>query len=291
MQRIIKEEQIKEIVKQVITDTLKESLLNEIQKKIDNFSKRAAFIDAFNQKNGQDNDKVWFIQIMIRKKDNPNLDLKTMYPGQYHAGAVYGNFSNSTAFLVHTGDELLALKQQIVDYCDKNNARAVIWLNPRSETAVQKYLPIFRKGLTDKHGKPLPVTDPRYVNALELLYGQCKFDRKNFADRKFCKYDIDTDNKTDQNFAIRLIKSYTNIPDDYIEPTASGGLHIICPDQYAPYMKELSKYLRMIDARVVKDNSGKFVVDKYPDLGFQQTAHFNEDANTILYANVNTPGY
>ena len=122
---------------------------------------------------------------MIRKKDNPNLDLKSMYPGKYHAGAVYGNFSDGTAFLVHTGDELLALKQQIVNFCDTNNARAVFWLNPRSEAAVQKYLPVFRKSLTDKHGKPLPVTDPRYINALELLYGQCKYDKKNFPDRKF----------------------------------------------------------------------------------------------------------
>lgn len=80
MRRIIKEDQIKKIVKQVIVDTLKESLINEVKKKIDNFSKRAAFIDTFNQKNGQNNDNVWFIQIMIRKKDNPNLDLKSMYP-------------------------------------------------------------------------------------------------------------------------------------------------------------------------------------------------------------------
>lgn len=50
MQRIIKEDQIKKIVKQVIVDTLKESLINEVKKKIDNFSKRAAFIDTFNQK-------------------------------------------------------------------------------------------------------------------------------------------------------------------------------------------------------------------------------------------------
>lgn len=291
MRQIIKEERIKKIVREIVANTLKESLINEVKKRIDNFQKRAAFIDEFNQKNGQNNDNVWFIQIMIRKKDNPNLDLKSMYPGKYHAGAVYGNFTDGTAFLVHTGDELLALKQQIVNFCISNNARAVFWLNPRSESAVQKYLPVFRKGLTDKNGKPLPVTDPRYVNALELLYGQCKFDRKNFPDRKFCKYDIDTDNKEDQQFAVRLIKSYTDIPDDYIEATPSGGLHVICPDQYAPYMKELSKYLRIIDARVIKDNRGQFVVDKYPDLGFQQTAHFNEDCNVLLFAEVDTSGY
>jgi hypothetical protein len=289
MRQVIKESQLRTLIKNAIYEAVNEVMLNEIQNKINNFQKRAQFIDNYNQKNGANPDNVWFIQTMIRKKDNPNKDLKAQYPNEYHGGAVYGNFSNGTAFLVHDGQELLTLESQIVNFCDTNNARAVMWLNPRSESAVKAYCPKFRSSLVNRYGKPLPVTDPRNIYALELLYGQCKFDRKNFPERKYCKYDIDSTDPKVQDFCIKTIKQYLNLPDECFEKTASGGLHVICPDQYDPIMKKLSYELRWLDRgqRDIKTHK----ISDYPDLGFQQTAHFNEDANVILYANVDTKGY
>lgn len=271
------EKAIKESLNKVMVN---EALLTEVQVKKDNFDFWANYIDDFIKKNGQNDDLVWYIQVMQRMKDNPGMQKQN-----YHAGANYGTFADGGAITVHNGAELQQAKAQIIQYCDAKNARAVIFANPRSESAVNNFLPTYRARSGGN------VNDPRYVNAKEILMGQIKHDPKKFPGRKVCKFDIDETDPRVKKLAKIIIQYYDPnaiiVDDTNAGNSPSGGLHIGISDGYAPYVKEMIEMLRIADAKP-KRSGGR---DFFPDEGFKQTIHFNPDANFILYSNVNTPGY
>ena len=251
------EGQIKHLIKENIRRYLAES-----QSKIDNFD---FVVDKMLEFNSPDD--FYFVQIIKRFKDNPNDDKNH---GNYHGGAWYLG-----GYRVHSAEELLSLKDSIIDICEKNNARAYITINTRSDKETDSYINVYRR-----HFNP---SDARYIYADQIIPGQAK-DGPNWAGRrKRLVIDIDVpnnektrDGKNVWNEVKRILNAVGITPiGEYVTP--SGGLHIILPD------KEDDKFL------LIKDLFRKF--DNWRDKGRLAMVHPNVDAKIILYSNVQTKGY
>ena len=144
MKRIyITESQLGEILKE-------NQILLEAKTQVDNFDLIGDLINL------TDPDKFFFVQIVKRWKDNKDKSgadawrLQGRNAGTYHKGGDFGNFASGTAFKVRSKQELLALKPQIVKYCDANNARAYITSNPRSESQINNHLAKLQKKFGNK---------------------------------------------------------------------------------------------------------------------------------------------
>lgn len=162
-------------------------LLTEARNTVDNFDLIKSLINL------TDPDQFFFVQIVKRWKDNKDKAGAQAWRQQgrnsynYHHGGEFGNFANGTAFKVHSAQELMSLKQQIVSYCDANNARAYITCNPRSESAINNYLGALNK----KFGANLSPWDAKY--GFEHMAGQAKaYDAQKWPDRVRFFLDIDT---------------------------------------------------------------------------------------------------
>ena len=134
-------------------------LITEAKTLVDNFNEAAKYIDS--HPSSSDPDQFFYIEIKKRFKDNPSLYQKWLANGKKLPGVNcdgYGVYIGS--FRAHSGKELLSFKQQIVALCDKNNARAYMTQNPRSEKAVKNYAqhPKFQ-GANNKY----PLADPENI--------------------------------------------------------------------------------------------------------------------------------
>jgi hypothetical protein len=264
---VINENKLKNLIKEAI----QEQMLTEAQTLIDNFDVWGDLLNC------TDPDQFYFIQIIKRYKDNKGMSKA----GNYHAGGEYGEYSNGTAFKVRNKADLMALKPKIIQYCDANNARAYITSNPRSDSAINAFMPTYRRRSGNN------TNDPRYIHAAEILAGQAKHDPVNFPERKRMMLDVDTSDKRVWRVAKAIIKSY-GIPIEAVFGTPSGGLHIMLPDSYAKEIPDLISDLRVFDAEYNRHTNQR---DFFPDKGFQQTVHANFDGKFILYSNVQTAGY
>lgn len=250
----------KDDIKYMISECIKR-ILSEEQNLVDNFDKVSNILDI-----ATPND-FHFVQIIKRLKDNPHDDTRR---GNYHAGGWYLG-----GFRVHSPQELMRLKPQIVDICQKNNARAYITVNSRPEKETDDFVKIYRKKFSP--------TDARYINADQIVPGQAKDGEnwKGVRKRLFLDIDVPKDAK---------LRNGENIWDEVhylidvlgLKPlaeyeTPSGGLHIILPD------KEDKKFLYL------KKMLQKF--DNWKDRGRLATVHPNVDGKIILYSNVKTKGY
>ena len=162
-------------------------LLTEAKNTVDNFDLVGKLINL------TDPDQFFFVQIVKRWKDNKDKAgaqtwrAQERNNGTYHHGGQFGNFASNTAFKVHSAQELMSLKQQIIAYCDANNARAYITCNPRSESAINSHL----ANLNKKFGANLNPWDKKY--GFEHMAGQAKaYDAQKWPDRVRFFLDIDT---------------------------------------------------------------------------------------------------
>lgn len=163
------------------------AVLTEAKAVVDNFDLVGDLINL------TDPDQFFFVQIVKRWKDNKdksgaqNWRQQSRNSFEYHNGGQFGNFANGTAFKVHSKQELVSLKQQIVSYCDANNARAYITCNPRSESAINSHL----ANLSQKYGSKLNPWDQKY--GFEHMAGQAKaYDAQKWPERLRFFLDIDT---------------------------------------------------------------------------------------------------
>lgn len=236
-----------------------DKLIIEAQVKIDNFDKIAQLME-FNSP-----DDFYFIQIIKRWKDNPNQVEKEqgIKDGTYHGGAWY-----LKSWRVHSPQELLSLKPEIIKWCEDNNARGYITINTRSESETDNFVKIYQMRY--------PQTDARYQHAEDIVAGQAKSGDNWRNTRLRLFLDVDTTNRKVWD-EVRRMLDYYNIKVLGEYETPSGGLHILLSNKnnrnlYA-FKKECAKF------------------DKFKDLGRLATVHANEDGKIILYSNVITPGY
>ncbi len=259
----INENELRKLIKESIEKVLSEAVTN----KVDNFDMIS------NMLNLTDPDQFYFIQIIKRWKDNGDKGMVKNVGDTYHQGGDYGNLKSGTAFKVRTAQELQSLKQQIVSYCDKNNARAYITSNPRSQSAIDGFKQTYLDRLKRKNHGVLP----KYANYVEeILAAQAKEDA-SWTDRPRFFLDIDTKDKRIWSITKAILKD-NNITIESEYTTPSGGLHIVIPNRFAiRNLREVIEQLRVFD--------GFKYMDKH------QTVHANFDGKLILYANVDTAGY
>lgn len=261
-------------------DTFTESELQndnvcyESRKVVDNFE----LVKNYMQFNSPDD--VYFVQIIKRWKDNkdkPNADnwkRQTVQQGTYHAGAEYLNY-----WLIHSPQDIDAIKNEVLKVCSYNNARAYISINPRSQKQVAAYMPKFLA----RHNP----SDPQYKHAEAILYGEAKSGPAWKNERFRVLLDIDTtrDSKATlpngktvniwDETRKRLNNSGVKIAGEYETP--SGGLHLIINNKNNRNLPSFYKGLKDFDG-------GR-------NLGKMATVHPSEDIKMILYSNVDTAGY
>lgn len=240
------------------------ALLTEAKVLIDNFDKIAALME-FNS-----DDDFYYVQIIKRYKDNPNDDRSQ---GNYHGGAWYP----FKGIRVRSAKELLALKPQIIQQCDTNNARAYITVNTRSMKDTDSQIIKVRR----KYHK----SDPRHIYADDIVAAQPKHGDNWKGVRKRFFIDIDptpeyTSDSQKLQWLFAEVKKIINmcgmtIIDEYFTP--SGGLHLILPDKEHENIEYLEHMLQ------------KF--DNWVDKGRLSMVHPNYDGKIILYSNVETKGY
>lgn len=260
----INNKELRNIIQECVTEVINENVTNTV----DNFNIISNLITLTDP-----SDQFFYVQIIKRWKDNKDKGMVKDVGNRYHAGAEYGNVGEGTAFKVHNAQELLNLKQKIITYCDKNNARAYICCNPRSQKAIDAYKPTYLAGLRKHNHGQLP----QYASyADDILSAQAKTDA-SWTDRPRFFFDIDTKNKNVWS-TTKAILTQNNVPIEMEYQTPSGGLHIVVANRFS-----ISNLQRVIQQLRVFDN--------YKDLGKNQTVHANMDGKLILYSNVDTAGY
>lgn len=238
-----------------------EETLNEAQQLVDNFN-LVANLMTYNS-----SDDFYFVQIIKRYKDNPNDD-KTQ--GNYHAGGWY-----LKGYRIRSVDELFSLKDEIINLCKQNNARAYVTVNSRSEKETNDFIRIYRKKY-----KP---SDPRHIHADDIIPGQAKDGPawKGQRSRLFLDVDVpqDANGPGGRNIwdEVRYMLDMVGIKPIAEYETPSGGLHIILPDKDDKRMYYLKRLF------------SKF--DNWKNRGKLATVHPNVDGKIILYSNVITKGY
>lgn len=243
-------------------------LINEAVNKVDNFDLIGNLINLTDQ------DKFFFVQIVKRWKDNKDKAgadawrSNARQDGTYHRGGDFGNFASGTAFKVRTKQELMSLKPQIIAYCDKNNARAYITSNPRSENAINRHL----ANLQQKFGSRLNPWDQKY--GFEHMAGQAKvYDPVKWPDRVRLMFDIDTEKNT-----------------WYIPSTAKQKIHCKTSKNGVMYVDD-TKYpqLANCESRILDQSHAQLFLPKYPnqEQAIQALGGVNvwEDTKAILAAN------
>lgn len=249
-------------LKTIILESFKE-LISENKVKIDNFDKIKKLLE-FSSK-----DDFYFVQIIKRWKDNYDKvgasDEKNRGKenGIYHGGAWY-----LKSWRIHSADELLNLKSEIIKICEENNARAYITVNTRSTTETDGFIKIYQS--------KFDTNDARYKHAEDIVAGQAK-SGPNWKDTRLRLFlDIDTPNKKIWNEVWRMLQYYDIKALNSYE-TPSGGLHIILSNKNNrnlwAFKKECEKF------------------DNFKNKGRQALVHANEDGKLLLYSNVETSGY
>lgn len=320
------------ITESQLSQILKENeLLFEARNKVDNFDMVGDLINL------TDPDKFFFVQIVKRWKDNKDKNGADAWRQQrrqadtYHKGGDFGNFSSGTAFKVHSKQELLQLKPQIIAYCDKNNARAYITCNPRSESAINSHL----GNLNQKFGSKLHSWDQKF--GFEHMAGQAKaYDAQKWPDRLRFFLDIDTEKNTWYVPGVKLhMDMKTERIDDRAHPQLNNCEARILPQSHAqlilPKYPNQEAYLQSIGGVNVWEETKKILAqnnipiekeyetpshglhiviadvskiqnfrrveqdlrmfDDGRDVGQFQLVHANMDGKLILYSNVDTQGY
>lgn len=285
----ITESKLKDIIKESVIE-----MLNEAQTLVDNFDDIAKHIDSIAQANN-DPDMFWFIEVKKRYKDNPGLHSKIRGNHRLNYDG-YGLYLGS--FRVHNGQELMQLKSQIVDLCNKNNARAYITLNPRSHKAVQSHVnsPRFRSYARSKapNANPEDISSGRAVN----FFGSNgkKMSRQEVidtygSDRPYFMFDIDEKDERVWNLT-RMVLNHFNIDIAAERKTASGGLHIVCSNAFDPNLDKALEYLRIFDVKI--DSNGVrnyFPKPRDEQERRKQVVGCDYDGKELLYSNVVTKGY
>lgn len=247
-------------------------MLNEAVFKVDNFDLVGDLINLTDQ------DKFFFVQIAKRWKDNKDKAGADQWrqqgrqAGTYHMGTEHGNFANGTAFKVRSKTELMALKPQIIKLCDANNARAYITSNPRSESAINSYLPQYLARQAKRNGGVVPDYDKKY--GFEHLAGQAKiYDPVKFPDRVRIILDIDTEKNT-----------------WYIPSTAKQKIHYKTAKDGTIYVDDTKfPQLANCETRILKESHAQIFLPKYPnqEQAIRALGGVNvwEDTKAILAAN------
>ena len=170
------------------------------QVKIDNFSLIASKMDDLTG-----TDEFYFVQVIKRKKDNPNANFNY---AQYYG---YWKVKNST--------ELMKIKPQAEQLSKQHNARIYIRMNPRNEIK------------SNQHAQQFIHTRKPTQLEMDIAFQKAagwRFDSRRFTqDFPATMVDIDSTDTKIHNDVLNDLKQ-NNIPIWFYYTTPNGGLHIMC---------------------------------------------------------------
>lgn len=222
-------------------------MINEIQNNIvDNFSFVEKYIREHNE-NDEWGDNFYYLTIQQRKKDNDDIKERVRYIRTYE---------------IFSAAQLESLKQEIVFYCNRYNARAYILLNPRSLNVVDFY--------TDRDFKL-----KRHAGYERDFNSGRQLDIPN---RPIAHIDIDSENEYLQKSVLMYLRQ-NEIEPLYVYRTPNNGMHIVIPNKDIVRAKKLDFTQFGSD---VKGNNGN---EKFNNVDMLA------DKPIILYANTVSKGY
>lgn len=76
--------------------------------------------------------KFLYVELISRIKDNMENRNGELIE------TIHGYIENGTAFKIYNKEQLLSLKEKIIQYCDENNRRAYISRNPLSQKLIDE---------------------------------------------------------------------------------------------------------------------------------------------------------
>lgn len=197
----LSEEKLHNIIKEVIQENLESEYTqhrSDGSVEIDNFQEVEKLMDF--KKKGKPR---YYVQIIRREKDNPNINYKGWYCS-YH-----GNWA------VRSIGELERLKPTIVQLCKKWNARAYILLNSRDADEANHWAKVYMS------------RGQCYGHELESAYGRSF---PEGAGREICFLDIDSNDVKVHERVHQILKQY-NIKPLFEYETLNSGLHIVLPSR------------------------------------------------------------
>ena len=221
--------------------------INEVQNNVvDNFSFVEKYIHEHNEKD-EWGDSFYYVTIQQRKKDNDDIKERVRYIRTYE---------------IFSAAQLESLKQEIVFYCNRYNARAYILLNPRSLNVVDFY--------TDRDFKlKRHAGYERDFNAGRQL---------DVPNRPVAHIDIDSEDEYLQKSVLMYLRQ-NEIEPLYVYRTPNNGMHIVIPNKDIVRAKKLDFSQFGSD---VKGNNGN---EKFNNVDMLA------DRPIILYANTVSKGY
>ena len=263
---VIKESVIKNALRRTIKEFIEEDRVehNDGSVEIDNFK------IVYDQLSfGNDNDTLYFVQIVKRDKDNPGQKSQ-FYAAQYLKEYYFKSL-----------DEFKSKENEIKQLCQSLNARAYIYMNPRSERIVNKWTQINLKRM-EKH------REMKYKfqgNAKALAAG------RSFDDitRPICFIDVDSNDENDIKQVMDIIKK-ANIKPLFTYRSLNNGIHIVLPNKedakkldFTSINGDLSKYSKRVqmNAKVgVEIDKPCILYAKLIPQGYQQQQNrFNKWTN------------
>ena len=245
---LLTEEKLNRIISETIV-----RVLSEAQVKMDRFAEVAKMLQF------KSPDEFYFLSIMKRKKDNPNDDKSK---GNYNQGAWY--IKN---YRIFSPQDLLNVKDEVIKLCEKNNARAVLTINPRSAKQ------------TDAFIAQQKARHPHWTHVEDRIPAQAKKGGEWKDSRPRGMFDVDVKQKWVHDHVLNTLKTL-GIDIESVSKTPSGGLHIVVKNGYDPKMK-----YALDDFAKVNKKLGTRPYGKLAAIGFDL------DAFDTVYSNVKTAGY
>jgi len=152
-------------------------------------------------------DTIYFVQIIKRKKDNPDMMDSLQYITQYY-------FKGE--------QEFNDAEETIKTICKQLGARAYIYLNARSKAVIDKYTKIY----ADRFARNRSMAKHFGNNPMAVAAGR-SFDS---PDRPLCFVDIDSSDFKDISLAMKIIQD-AGIKPLFAYRSLNNGLHIILPNK------------------------------------------------------------
>ena len=157
-------------------------------------------------------DTLYYVQIVKRDKDNPGQ--KSRYNACQYLKSYY----------IKSVNELKSAESEIKQICQRENARAYIQLNPRSEYYVNKFA-----GINQRAYNRNPALMAKYgSNAKAVAAGKPVDDPR----RPICFVDVDSDNFEDIKNVMKIIQD-AGIKPLYAYRSLNNGIHIVLPNKDA----------------------------------------------------------
>lgn len=235
--------ELRRVIKEAIEDGLQEAMQRNI---VDNFDFAENYI---RKQNATDvwGDSFYYITIQQRKKDNDTIDERVRYIRTYE---------------IFSAKQLENLKEEIVFYCNRYNARAYILLNPRSLKTVDFY--------TDRDYKlKRHVGYERDFNSGRQL---------DIPERPVAHLDIDSEDTTLQQNVLKYLKD-NGVEPLYVYRTPNNGMHVVIPN------KDVIRAKRLDFSQFGSDVQGNKGNEKFNNVDMLA------DRPIILYANTMSKGY